>query len=229
MNDSVSIVSPIYNDIASMPHILPHLVGVLSRSFKEWEILLIDDRSTDGSREWITTYAKGKKHLRIFFHKNNQGIALTYRELYRRAEGNSVVLFSLDGEWDPRDCVRLVQMLTHDRVDIVIGVRQNKKYTAWRAVVSFLYNRCTRMLFGIDTRDAGSIKAMKKTVIKTIPIISHGVFDEAERIIRAKKAGYQIGYLTIHHNKTSKVHRGIHPRHVFEACFDMWRVFWDIH
>ena len=213
----------------SMPCVIEELTKLLSRQVNNWELFLIDDGSTDGSREWITRYIKGKGHIRVVFHKKNEGIAKTYRQLYREAKGDIVVLFSLDGEWDPHDVIRLIDAVKEEHEDMVIGVRRHKKYTVWRAVVSSIYNTSTRVVFGIDTRDAGSIKAMRRTLVLNIPIVSRGVFDEAERIIRAKRQGYRIGFIDVAHTKSIKMKRGIHPFHVFEACVDMLRVFFAAH
>ncbi|HUD19829.1 MAG TPA: glycosyltransferase family 2 protein [Patescibacteria group bacterium] len=228
MNRSVSIVSPIYNDRHSLPFILPELVKELKKAFRKWEIVLIDDASFDGSREWARNYCKNISHIKLFFHSKNEGIATTYRELYSKAKGDIIVLFSLDGEWDPGDTLRLAKTLDTENDDIVVGVRRQKRYTVWRSMVSALYNTFTSYFFGVDTRDAGSIKAFRKDVTR-IPIISWGVFDEAERLIRAEKLGYRIGFLNVSHKKAAKVKRGIRMIHVWEATVDMMRVFWDIH
>ncbi len=229
MNTLVSVVSPIYNDRQSLPDVLPELVKELKRAFSAWEIILIDDVSSDGSREWARNYCKNKSNIKLFFHAKNEGIAKTYRELYGKAKGDVIVLFSLDGEWDPVDAVGLAKAVMTRNEDIVVGIRRQKQYTIWRSIVSALYNTFTSDLFGVDTRDAGSIKAFKRDMVARIPIISRGVFDEAERLIRARKSGYTIGFLDVSHKKATKIKRGIRSAHVWEAALDMMRVFWDIH
>lgn len=224
MNRSVSVVSPIYNDMRSMPRVLARLEKEIASHFSRWEILLIDDKSTDASRAWITNFVRGKKHIRLLLHQKNEGIARTYRELYQKAANDIVVLFSLDGQWNPADAVRLAQTLIEKNLDIVVGVRAKKSYTPWRSMVSFLYNALTRVFFGCATKDAGSIKAMKKSVIRKIPIISAGVFDEAERLIRAKHMGFRIGFIDVAHIATKKIKSGIGLAHVFEAVVDVVRV-----
>lgn len=229
MRQSVSLVSPVYNDIHSMPRVLPHIEKLLARSFARFEILLIDDGSSDGSRQWIAAYSKGKKHIRVYYHRKNLGIARTYRELYAKSKNDVIVLFSLDGEWDPRDAIGMAKMLRDRQYDAIVGVRTHKSYTLWRTIVSSLYNSLTQILFGVATRDAGSIKALRREVTATIPVISYGVFDEAERLIRAKKAGYRIGFMDVHHARTIKKRRGIRISHVLMACIDSVRVFVDLH
>jgi glycosyltransferase involved in cell wall biosynthesis len=228
LSPSVSLVTPIYNDMRSMPTVLPQLIQLMRKSFPTGQIVLIDDMSTDGSRQWASTYVRGKKYMRLILHGKNCGIAKTYQELYRVASGEVIVLFSLDGEWDPKDVVRLADTLIQKKLDIVIGVRKQKQYTLWRAFVSAAYNLLTKTLFGVQTQDAGSIKAMRKPLVDEIPILSRGVFDEAERIIKASKKGYQVGFIPVSHSAAKKVRRGIKLTHVVEAVVDMVRVFWDV-
>ncbi len=222
MSTFVSIVSPLYNDASTMPSALPLLERLAGSHFSRWEIVLIDDGSQDNGPAWIRRYVKERKHIHVYFHQKNQGIAKTYRELYARTKGDVIVLFSLDGGWDPSDAVRLAQNAIDDQLDIVVGVRKKKSYTLWRSVVSICYNCATRFLFGVDTKDAGSIKAIRKEVIQKIPIVSRGVFDEAERIIKAKRLGFRIGYLPVSHSASrDKKRRGIRPQHVIEALDDL--------
>ena len=222
-----SIVSPIYNDMNTLSRVLPVLLSRVKSLQKQFEIVLLDDGSRDGSREWIAEYAKKFPTIVVRYHDTNQGVAKTYRELYALARGEYVVLFSLDGEWDPEDAVRLLTKCIKNGYDIVVGVRTKKQYSLWRMIVSFLYNQLNRMLFGVNTHDAGSIKVFRKHVL-TLPIISRGVFDEAERLIRASRAGFRIGSLAISHAKTVKRHRGIRFMHVIEAMTDVWRVYGDV-
>lgn len=224
-NISVSVVSPIYNDYPVLPRTLGQLESALRRLPYQWEIVLLDDASHDGSRQWVSQYAKKHHHITVYLHSKNQGIAKTYRELYAKATGDIVVLFSLDGEWDPKDVLSLIDVIIKKHYDIAVGVRTQKRYTWWRSTVSSLYNRLTKIIFGVATLDAGSIKAFRRDVLQHITVYSHGVFDEAERLIRAAKAGYRIGFIPVHHVSASKKRRGIRVTHVVEAIFDSLRVF----
>lgn len=224
-NIKISVVSPIYNDAVSLKNSLVTLNTELKKLKLPYEILCIDDASSDDSLSIAHQCAKQIRALSVVSHPENKGIAHTYRELYRRSKGTFVVLFSLDGEWDPHDVVRLVRARQKADADVIIGCRTQKKYTVWRAFVSECYNQLMQLLFRVITRDAGSIKIFTRRVLE-LPIYSKGVFDEAERLIRASRQGYTIGYIPIKHYKKIKKIRGIKLSHVAEAIVDMVRVFW---
>ncbi len=226
MAHAVSIVTPAYNDVTTLVPVIRQLQKLLGRSGRTYEIVIVDDESHDGTVELLKKYSRNRKNLRVFYHKDNLGIAETYRELYQRARYQIIVLFSLDGEWEPVDVLRLIEKLERDTLDMVVGWRQKKAYRCGRKLVSMVYNYVTRLLFGVSTYDAGSIKAMRKELLDTIPIVSVGVFDEAERIIRASRAGYRIGFLPVSHNSVS--HKRLFSpkfRLIGQAVVDMVRVW----
>jgi glycosyltransferase involved in cell wall biosynthesis len=227
MRNAVSVVTAMYNDSQTALDAIQSLEKHLTRHFTAWEIVIVDDASSDGSPELVRRYIRNNPRIQLCIHQKNQGIAKTYRELYRRAKWDVIVLFSLDGEWEASDTILLAKTLIEHNVDIVIGVRRHKQYSIGRAVISRLYNMLTVSVFGVPTKDAGSIKAMRKHVVSSVPIISRGVFDEAERIIRASLMGYRIRFVDVHHRVTHKVHRGIGMQHVLEALRDAVRVFLD--
>lgn len=228
MSTPVSVVFPSYNDARTLLAVVKELTIILDRSGRAYEIVIIDDESHDGTIQILKQLTKTYPRIRVFYHKKNQGIARVYRELYRRARNPIVVLFSVDGEWDPADVRRLIHKLEEDDLDMVIGWRKHKAYRLGRKVVSTVYNYLVRLLFGVPSYDAGSIKAMRKKVTE-VSIISHGVFDEAERIIRAERLGYRIGVLPIRHKQVGHKRRFL-PRPILigQAIIDTFRVWWSL-
>lgn len=224
----VSVVSPVFNNEKTIASVLDSLFDVVSRRTDIYQVLLIDDGSIDKSKHILHTYKK-QKHVTVLFHKKNRGIAYTYRELYKLAKYEHIVLFSLDNEWDTQDIGRLLDTAWENKSDIVIGKREKKQYSLPRLFVSRIYNILTKLCFGVTTYDAGSIKYIKKSVVSNIPIVSKGVFDEAERIIRAAKKGYKIDVIPVHHKASKKTKTlRINVALVNEAFVDLLRVFFSV-
>jgi glycosyltransferase involved in cell wall biosynthesis len=224
----VSVVSPIYNNAGTFPSPLTQLLLLLPKLGLPYEVLLIDDASSDQSRVLLHQMAKNDSHIRVLLHDSNQGIAATYKELYRTAKYPCVVLFSFDGEWDITDVIKLI--LKESAFDIVIGKRKKKAYKIDRAIVSYLFNALTKLFFGVDPIDAGSIKLLHKNVIETVPVYSKSVYDEAERIIKAAKMGFSVGSIDVEH-LDSKKKKGVLTRLplIISAIKDMIRLFFEVH
>lgn len=226
---SVSVVSPVYNNRRTLEGVISRLDLLLKDFTKQYEIVLIDDGSTDNSQDLVKTLQKQNRHIRFLSHKKNLGIAKTYRHLYKEALFDHIVLFSLDSEWDPEDVIKLLRAAYQTKSDIVIGQRTNKAYSTIRLFISETYNLLTKLLFGVNTYDAGSIKYLHKKIIKSIPIHSKGVFDEAERIIRAAHKGYNIHSIPVSHFASPKT-KSLRVKWslLLQAIQDMGRVWIDI-
>lgn len=205
-DEAISVVTPAYNDAQTIIPILTSLEKSLRATKRDYEIVVLDDESHDGTVEILRGWPKSRR-FRVYFHKKNQGMAKTFRELNTLAKNPIVVQFSLDGEWDPTDVMRLVTTLEKGSFDMVIGVRHRQNYGWARKFISLSYKFLTRFFFGVETYDAGSIKATKLSLLREIPLVSVGIFEEAERIIRAIRLGYRIGTIPVRYQPARKAYR----------------------
>lgn len=227
---TVSIVCPTYNEAGIAAKVLAKLYLLVSRRIPRFEIVVLDDGSGDTNLKELSAYAKGKRKIRVISQTPNQGIAISVRRLYTLVRYEWTIFFSLDAEWDPMDVVRFYERFSMGDCDMVLGVRKEKHYSPGRKFVSWLYNTIVFSLFGVKTSDAGSIKAMNTNIVQKVPIVSIGVFDEAERIVRASRMGYRIASIAVNHLPTRKSARMIpRPALILQAAGDLIRVWFSIH
>ncbi len=216
----VSVVVPSYNDAAIAQKRIGELTGVMDAYGARYEIVICDDGSVDGNWKELQSAARKNQNIRLLHHTKNEGIAATVRQLYSEARYPYVALFSLDLEWEPADVPELLSKLSG--CDIVVGQRHHKAYPVHRHVISFFHNAFNRLLFGVNTYDAQSIKAFRRELLDTIPITSQSVYYEAERIIRAKRLGYRVRTCAVHHNASAKLDKsGFRFKLVSAAVIDM--------
>lgn len=197
MKINASLVVPLFNNEKTLVSQLKKCEAIMKDICKNYEIIVCDDKSTDSSSKLLKKYFIKKSEFKLFFHEKNQGIAKTIKSLYKKAKYPYVVLFSVDGDWEPNDIKRLLLYREKNHADIVIGKRTYKNYSSYRKLISFLYNLLPQLLFNINTVDAGSIKVIKRELIYATPIISKSVFFEAEFIIRNSKKNKKILSLPI--------------------------------
>jgi len=223
---SITICIPAYNEQATIAEVIKEANSVLEHTTLRGEILVIDDGSVDDTWNILSDIQKTIPALQIRRHETNKGIAATFRELYQWATSDLVFLNSADGQWKMKTLLELLPMIRQH--DIIIAQRIDKHYEGGRRLVSWLFNALPVVLFSTPTYDAGSVKLVRREVYD-IPLLSSGVFNEAERIIRARRRGFRVGVKRIEHfpRHTGKA-SGAKPWLVAEAMIDLVKCWFDI-
>jgi glycosyltransferase involved in cell wall biosynthesis len=187
---SLSIVIPAYNEEVTIADIIQRSLHAAQAWTNDFEVLVLDDKSKDRTVEIIQSICAQNPRVTLIRHEVNQGIAVTFEELYRLASKEYVFLVSGDGQFPPEllhSCIPLLE-----NADIIICQRTYKPYNIYRHIVSWSFRWIPYFLFGVDLYDAGSVKLMPKRYLVEIPVTSHTVFVEAERLLKAKKLGARI-------------------------------------
>ena len=221
---SVSVCFPAYNEEATIRGVLEEAHDLLAGSGLDYEILVCNDGSTDATARIIDEVAARVPRMRIIHHPRNRGIHDTFEHLYHEAGKEFVFLNSTDRQWETRVLFDLLP-LTRE-FDIVLAVRERKHYGFVRAVVSWGFNIMPRLLFGLRTSDAGAVKLVKREIIQRFPLVSRSPFSEAERLIRASRAGYRIAQRpTATVARQSGRARGLSRNLVLQSLRDVPRVW----
>lgn len=223
----LSVVMPVYNEEESLPGVLDEAVAALKAASFRSEILLVDDASSDRSPQILGSYAAAHPDLvRVLTHPQNRGIDGACKTLYENARGEYVFIIGSDGQWKTAEALRMIAL--RDQFDLIVGRRATKRYDWRRKIVSGAFNLLPRVLFGVNTYDAGSIKLFRRDILR-IPTISRGVFREAERIIRAQGAGFRIGVIDVEHFiRHGGVAGGAKWRLIRQSIGDLARCWWDL-
>ena len=224
---SVSVCFPAYNEEGTIAGVLEEAHGLLSPSGLDYEILVCNDGSTDRTGAIIDEVCARLPRARVIHHERNQGIRGTFEHLYGSAVKEFVFLNSTDRQWQTRVLFDLLPLTSS--WDVVIAARTRKHYGARRRFVSWAFNVVPRLLFGVRTADAGAVKIVRREIITRFELVSRSPFNEAERLIRAARAGYRItavptGTLPRQRGRA----RGLSPRLLADAVADVARVWWAV-
>ncbi len=195
----LSLVIPLYNEAES----LPELKAWIDASLKDftYEIVFVDDGSTDGSWDTVLSLSKENPAVHGISFRRNYGKSAALYEGFAAAQGDVVITMDADLQDSPDEIPELYRMVTEEGYDVVSGWkqhRQDNKLT--KNLPSKLYNWTARKVTGIKLHDMNcGLKAYKKEVVKSIE-----VYGEMHRYIPylAKNAGYgKIGEKPVHHQK----------------------------
>ena len=197
----ISVIVPLYNEAESLPELAAWIDRVMAANGYSYEVLMVDDGSTDGS--WNTVLALAKEHPAVhgISFRRNYGKSAALYEGFAAAQGDVVITMDADLQDSPDEIPELYRMIVEDGYDVVSGWkqhRQDNKLT--KNLPSKLYNWTARKVTGIKLHDMNcGLKAYKNEVVKSIE-----VYGEMHRYIPylAKNAGYgKIGEKPVHHQK----------------------------
>ena len=202
--ESVSVLVPLLNEEESVPHLVDAVREALA-DWPSWELVLVDDGSTDRTREIVSAIAEQDPRVRMVALARNYGQSTAMQAGFDHARGTVVVTMDGDLQNDPRDIPLLLEKLAQG-YDLVAGYRirrQDKLVT--RKVPSWIANRIIRWITGVPIRDNGcSLKAYRKELLGGMRLYS-----EMHRFIPALAAstgGARIAEVGVRH------HARIHGR-----------------
>jgi len=164
----LSIIVPVYNERESLPPLLLELRAVLERVPRSYEILLVDDGSTDGSVEMIRAAALTWPVVTGILLERNAGQSAALAAGFRLARGGILITMDADGQNDPADIPALLAAL--ENADVVSGIRARRADDWRRRISSKIANAVRRAAVGDTIVDTGcSLKAYRRRVVEGIP------------------------------------------------------------
>ncbi len=197
----ISIIIPSFNEKESLPELIAWIRRVLEKDERSYEIIIVDDGSTDGSWETITEMAGQDSRVHGIRFRRNYGKSAALYCGFKQAQGRVVFTMDADLQDSPDELPEMYRMVTEENWDIVSGWkqhRQDNKLT--KNLPSKLYNATARAITGIKLHDMNcGLKAYANEVVKDIE-----VYGEMHRYIPylAKNAGYtRITEKPVHHQK----------------------------
>lgn len=167
----LSIILPVYNERESLPPLLAEIRAALRGSPLTYEIVLVDDGSTDGSAEVIRAAALASPAVTGVFFEKNAGQSAAFAAGFRFARGEALITMDADGQNDPADIPALIAAL--QRADVVSGIRSRRADGWRRRASSRIANAVRRAVVGDHIVDTGcSLKAYRRDAVEGIPFFA---------------------------------------------------------
>jgi glycosyltransferase involved in cell wall biosynthesis len=218
----ISIISPIYNEQENIRDFVSAVYSTMSSQNCNWELILVDDGSTDGSRSLLKLLAKDHHNLRVLLLSKNFGQTPAIQAGFDHAKGNVIVTLDSDLQNDPKDIPLLVNKLKNENLDLVVGWRKDRKDNFFlRNFPSMIANYLIRSITGVKLNDYGcSLKAYNAKILKEIRL-----YGEMHRFIPAWMA------TKIPSSKIKEVVVAHHPRVAGISKYGIsrtYRVFVDL-
>jgi len=212
-NYKYSLVIPVLNEEESLPELVKNIENALKK--ETFEIVFIDDGSTDKSKEILKKFISQKKNIRLIAFRRNLGKSPALTLGFQKAKGEFIVMMDADLQDDPEEITKLKDKLD-EGFDLVSGWRKERRDSLLKVINSKFFNSLMSNLFNVKVHDLNcGLKLMKNDVAKELFL--YGGMHRFITII-SKELGFKVAEAPIKH----------HPRKFGESKFKSTKILTDI-
>jgi glycosyltransferase involved in cell wall biosynthesis len=189
----ISVVIPVYNEVETITEIVSRVQAVAF----EKEIVIVDDYSTDGTREHLREINQAHENLKVLYHDHNQGKGAALRTGFQAVTGDVVVIQDADLEYDPREYPLLLAPIVDGRADVVYGSRflggPHRVLFFWHYLGNKFVTLLSNMFTNLNLTDMETCyKVFKREVLDEITVKSNRFGFEPEFTAKIAKKGFRI-------------------------------------
>jgi len=228
----ISVFFPAYNEENNLTDTITKAEKVLKETAKKWEIIIVNDGSKDNTPKIANKLAKKNNNIKVINHPHNRGYGAALKSGLYGSRYDLICFTDSDGQFDFKEISRLYEKLLSSKSDLVIGYYLNRQVPIYRIWGSYVWQLAVFILFGLKVKDIDcGFKLLKKKVIDTIPRLDseRGPFISSEFLIKAKKAGFKITQLGVHHfPRKSGEATGVKLNVILSGLLDLLRLWFKI-
>ncbi len=195
---NLSLVIPLLNEEESLPELHTWISEVVTKNNLSYELIFIDDGSTDSSWKIIESLASADKNIKAIKFQRNYGKSAAFQKGFELAKGDVVITMDADLQDSPDEIPELYRMIIEEDYDIVSGWKKNRHDPISKTIPTKLYKWAARRITGIHLHDFNcGLKAYKLSVVKSIEL-----YGDMHRYVPAlaKYAGFKnIGEKVVQH------------------------------
>ncbi len=223
---SISVFYPCYNEEANVENTTQAALKTLRRISDDFEIIIIDDGSKDRTGEIADRLMQEHVEVRAVHNQPNLGYGGALQRGFREATKTWVFYTDGDGQFDFEEIDKLIPLL--DQNDIISAYRIDRKDPLMRKINGFCWTTLVNILFWQRLRDIDcAFKIFPRQLFNEIEMKSSGALIDAEILARAKRRGYSVGQVGVHHyqrtaGEQTGANLGVIIR-AFKELFGLWR------
>jgi len=199
---SLSVFFPTYNEEGNIKSTVTKAKAVLQKYVENWEILIVNDGSTDRTKEISEELSMEDERIKVFNHEVNRGYGASLKSGFYNAKYPWIVFTDSDGQFDFSEINLFFEKQQETNADLVIGYYKKRKVSKFKIITSRMWEIAVMILFGLHVHDIDcGFKLVSKKVIDKIPKLEseRGAFISSEFLIKAKKSGFKIVEIPVTH------------------------------
>lgn len=226
---SLSFVLPAFNEAANIETAVRRCAGVADDLGLDYEVIVVDDGSHDGTRERVEAMAASSKgRLRSLHHPQNRGYGAALKTGLLAARMDRVFFTDADLQFDVAEISHLLERADH--YDIVAGYRAPRRDPAFRVFNGWAWSQLVGLLFDLPVRDVDcAFKVFDRRIFDRIAIHSIGAFVNTEILVRARSAGFTVVEVPVsHYPRVAGQSSGANPRVIARAFRELGGLYREL-
>lgn len=226
---SISFVLPAYNEEANIEEAVSRIVEVAEGlSLKDYEVVIVNDGSSDATAEIIDRLAKENSHVRPIHHQTNLGYADALRTGFTGARCDLIFYTDSDLQFDVKEVKNMLPAI--DDYDIVVGFRIYRFDPLSRLFLAWCYNLLARTIFRLRVRDIDcAFKLFRREVFDVIEIRSKKFFVDTEILAKARCHGFRMTEIGVRHYPRMGGSSTVRPSHVISTLQELAKMWFEIY
>jgi glycosyltransferase involved in cell wall biosynthesis len=225
----ITLIMPAHNESDNLRWLLPHVNEVMPRLARRFNVIVVDDGSTDDTGDVARSVAKQLgMEIKVIRHEHKSGVGLALGDGLRAADLEYAAIIDADGQLDPADLSLLIPLLKD--ADLVGGWRLTREDPAVRSVMSRIFNRVVLLTFGIPVKDVDcALKIMRTDILKKFDLRAHSAVMNAELYWNVRKHGGKFAQVGVpHHARRMGKRSGGRLVPILRAMKEMLQIRWSV-
>jgi glycosyltransferase involved in cell wall biosynthesis len=222
---SLSVFFPAHNEVDNIGTLVETTDKTLSTLVEDYEILVINDGSTDGTRELLDDLAQKVPRLRPIHHEVNQGYGGAVRTGFSQASKELIFFSDGDGQFDIREISKFLAEI--ENYDAILGYRINRRDPFHRKVFARCWGLLIRILFGFKVRDLDcAFKMFQQKILEGIRIEAGGAMITVELLAKLNRKGFRFKQIGVkHYPRTAGTQSGGSPKVILRAFRELLKLY----
>lgn len=227
--DSLSVFLPTYNEEGNIKKVVNSVKNTLERVAKRWEIIVVNDGSSDKTEEIVGELEKKDARIRLVTHKKNKGYGGALKTGFEKARYPWVAFMDSDGQFDFGEISKFIAK--KDQADLILGYRKKRADSILRKLFTFGWAGVARIILGLRARDYScGFKMIKKSVYNDIqPLVGEEKVTQIEMLVKARKKGFRFTNVGVnHYPRTTGTQTGANIKVVAKSILDLFKLWGKI-
>lgn len=229
----LSVFLPAFNEGENIKDAVLKTRDVLQKVAGRWEIIVINDGSSDSTKEIVTALEKEDSGIRLINHDKNKGYGASFKSGLYNSKYEWISFIDSDGQFDFAEIANFLDKQKETGADLVIGYYKKRQVSKLKILTSKIWELAIFILFGLKVHDIDcGFKLISKKVVDKIPHLEseRGAFISSEFLIKAKRSGFKIAEVPVtHYPRLKGIGTGRNLNVIIKSFVDLLRLWKKLH